>query len=76
MDAAAMPFPDLTDRDREVLTLIARGLNNSTIADRLHISAETVSNHISNIFNKLQVAGRAEAIVKARQAGVGGQNEM
>jgi DNA-binding NarL/FixJ family response regulator len=76
MDTAARPFPDLTDREHEVLTLIAQGLNNNAIADRLHISAKTVSNYISNIFNKLQVADRAQAIVKARQAGVGGQNEM
>jgi DNA-binding NarL/FixJ family response regulator len=65
------PFPDLTDREREVLELIAQGENNQEIAQRLHISAKTVSNHISNIFNKLQVADRAQAIVKARQAGLG-----
>ncbi|MCB0167013.1 MAG: response regulator transcription factor [Anaerolineae bacterium] len=66
------PFPDLTDREREVLELIAQGENNQDIAQQLHISAKTVSNHISNIFNKLQVADRAQAIVKARQAGLGG----
>ena len=65
------PFPDLTDREREVLELIAQGENNQEIAQQLHISAKTVSNHISNIFNKLQVADRAQAIVKARQAGLG-----
>jgi DNA-binding NarL/FixJ family response regulator len=65
------PFPDLTDREREVLALIAAGENNQEIAQHLHISAKTVSNHISNIFNKLQVADRAQAIVKARQAGLG-----
>jgi DNA-binding NarL/FixJ family response regulator len=65
------PFPDLTDREREVLALIAQGENNQEIAQQLHISAKTVSNHISNIFNKLQVADRAQAIVKARQAGLG-----
>lgn len=65
------PFPDLTDREREVLELIAVGKNNQEIAQRLHISAKTVSNHISNIFNKLQVVDRAQAIVKARQAGLG-----
>jgi DNA-binding NarL/FixJ family response regulator len=65
------PFPDLTDREREVLELIAQGENNQEIAQRLQISAKTVSNHISNIFNKLQVADRAQAIVKARQAGLG-----
>ena len=65
------PFPDLTDREREVLELIAAGENNQEIAQHLHISAKTVSNHISNIFNKLQVADRVQAIVKARQAGLG-----
>jgi DNA-binding NarL/FixJ family response regulator len=53
-----------------VLTLIAQGSNNSDIATRLNISSKTVSNHISNIFNKLQVADRAQAIVKAREAGI------
>jgi len=65
------PFPDLTDREYEVLALIAAGENNQEIARKLHISGKTVSNHISNIFNKLQVADRAQAIVKARQAGLG-----
>jgi DNA-binding NarL/FixJ family response regulator len=65
------PFPDLTEREREVLELIAQGENNQEIAHRLHVSAKTVSNHISNIFNKLQVTDRAQAIVKARQAGLG-----
>ena len=65
------PFPDLTDRERDVLALIAAGDNNQEIAQQLHISAKTVSNHISNIFNKLQVADRAQAIVKARDAGLG-----
>ncbi len=65
------PFSVLTDREREVLELIATGENNQEIAQHLHISAKTVSNHISNIFNKLQVVDRAQAIVKARQAGLG-----
>jgi DNA-binding NarL/FixJ family response regulator len=65
------PFPELTDREREVLTLIAQGANNSEIANQLHISSKTVSNHISNIFNKLQVADRAQAIIKARDANIG-----
>lgn len=55
----------------EVLALIARGLSNSDIAGRLHISGKTVSNHVSSIFNKLQVVDRAQAIVKARDAHVG-----
>lgn len=65
------PFPDLTDREREVLQRIAAGENNRQIAQQLHISGKTVSNYISNIFSKLQVADRAEAIVKAREAGLG-----
>jgi DNA-binding NarL/FixJ family response regulator len=71
MAKSVPPFPELTDREREVLTLIAQGANNSEIADQLHISGKTVSNHISNIFNKLQVADRAQAIVKARDANIG-----
>jgi DNA-binding NarL/FixJ family response regulator len=54
-----------------VLELIAQGENNHEIAHRLHVSSKTVSNHISNIFGKLQVADRAQAIVKARSAGLG-----
>lgn len=69
------PFPDLTSREREVLDQIASGRNNSSIADHLNISPKTVSNHISAIFNKLQVADRAEAIVRARQAGLGDQRK-
>jgi DNA-binding NarL/FixJ family response regulator len=64
-------FPELSDREREVLICIAQGLNNATIADRLVLSPKTVRNHISNIFSKLQVADRAEAIIRARQAGLG-----
>lgn len=70
-DSVITPFPELTDRERELLILIAQGKNNSEIASQLHISSKTVSNHISNIFNKLQVADRAQAIVKAREAGMG-----
>lgn len=66
-----LAFTDLTEREREILGLIAQGLNNATIAERLVISPKTVGNHISNIFNKLQVADRAEAIVRARDAGLG-----
>jgi DNA-binding NarL/FixJ family response regulator len=64
-------FPELTEREREVLELIAQGFSNQEIAHRLYISQKTVSNHISNIFNKLQVSDRAQAIVKAREAGLG-----
>lgn len=64
-------FPALTPREREVLDLIAAGLGNVTIAGRLGVSANTVGNHVSNIFAKLRVASRAEAIVRARDAGLG-----
>ncbi|MEV0968466.1 response regulator transcription factor [Microtetraspora glauca] len=68
---AAEPFPELTAREREVLDLIAAGHTNLAIARHLVISVKTVSNHISAIFAKLQVADRAEAIIRARQAGLG-----
>jgi DNA-binding NarL/FixJ family response regulator len=64
-------FPELTAREREVLGLIATGLANAAIAARLGLAPNTVSNHISNIFAKLQVASRAEAIIRARAAGLG-----
>lgn len=64
-------FPELTAREREVLALIAKGLTNQAIAARLVLSEKTVRNHVSNIFSKLQVADRAEAIVRAREAGLG-----
>jgi DNA-binding NarL/FixJ family response regulator len=68
---AAPMFPELTDREREILDLIAGGESNNGIADKLHIRPKTVGNHISNIFSKLQVADRAQAIVRAREAGLG-----
>ena len=64
-------FPELTDREREILQLIARGARNADIARRLVISPKTVRNHISNIFTKLQVADRADAVERARAAGLG-----
>lgn len=64
-------FPTLTERERDILTLIARGRSNSLIARELGIAPKTVGNHVSNIFGKLQVADRAEAIVRAREAGLG-----
>jgi DNA-binding NarL/FixJ family response regulator len=64
-------FPELTDREREVLELIAQGLGNAEITKRLVLSPKTVRNHVSNIFNKLQVADRSQAIVRAREAGLG-----
>jgi DNA-binding NarL/FixJ family response regulator len=68
---AETPFPELTPREREVLDLIAAGLPNAAIATTLTLSPKTVGNHISTIFAKLQVASRAEAIVRARDAGTG-----
>jgi DNA-binding NarL/FixJ family response regulator len=65
------PFPELTAREREILALIAQGYNNTEIAEALTLSRKTVRNHISNIFSKLQVADRARAIVRAREAGLG-----
>lgn len=65
------PFPELTGRERDVLELIARGEPNAEIARRLAISPKTVRNQVSNIFNKLHVADRAEAIIRAREAGLG-----
>ena len=67
---ATQPFPELTEREGEVLALMAQGRNNAEIATRLVISPKTLSNHISNIFGKLQVADRAQAIVKAKDAGL------
>ncbi len=64
-------FPELTDREREILTLLAQGHNNADIAQRLVLSPKTVRNHLSNVFNKLQVADRAQAIIRAREAGLG-----
>lgn len=64
-------FPELTPREREVLDLIAAGLGNAAIARRLGLATATVGNHITSIFAKLQVAGRAEAIIQARSAGLG-----
>jgi DNA-binding NarL/FixJ family response regulator len=69
--APAEAFPELTAREREVLDLIAAGHDNEAIAARLVISRKTTRNHVSNIFNKLQVAGRAEAVIRARDAGMG-----
>ena len=69
--SSTLAFPELTEREREVLALIAQGVSNKEIAEKLVISAKTVSNHITNIFSKLQVADRAQAIIRARDAGLG-----
>ena len=67
----ADPFPQLTAREREILDLLAAALPNQAIATRLALSPKTVANHLSSIFTKLQVADRAAAIVRAREAGLG-----
>ena len=64
-------FPELSHREREVLDLIATGVSNADISRRLSLSPKTVRNHVSNVFTKLQVADRAQAIVRARAAGLG-----
>lgn len=68
---AAPPFPQLTDREGEVLTLIARGLDNAAIARTLFLTTKTVRNYVYAIFTKLDVNDRASLVVKAREAGVG-----
>lgn len=70
-DCAGAEFLELTAREREVLDLIARGLDNAQIAGRLSVSAKTVRNHINSIFGKLGTPNRARAIVRAREAGLG-----
>ena len=71
--ASATPFPDLTSREREILELVARGWSNQQIAAQLDLSIKTVRNHVSSVFTKIQVVDRAKAIVKAREAGIGGR---
>lgn len=68
----ADPFPELTPRERQVLELLAGGLSSSAIGDRLGLAPKTVTNHASAVFAKLQVSGRAEAVQRARRAGLGG----
>jgi DNA-binding NarL/FixJ family response regulator len=67
----APAFPQLTEREREILDLLAAGRSNPQIAQTLFLSPKTVRNNVSNIFAKLQVADRSEAIVRARDAGLG-----
>ena len=69
--AAAAPFPQLADRERDVLGLMATGASNTEIATRLFLSDKTVRNYVSSIFSKLGVRDRAQAIVRAREAGLG-----
>lgn len=68
---SALPFAGLTEREREVLELVAQGCSNADIARQLFLSPKTVRNHVSNVFSKLQVTDRAQAIVRAREAGLG-----
>lgn len=69
---ATGPIPELSARETEVLDLVARGLGNQEIARRLFLSVKTVQNHVSMLLTKLDVAGRAEAVARARDAGLGG----
>ncbi|UCG25954.1 MAG: response regulator transcription factor [Chloroflexota bacterium] len=69
--ASQETFSDLTEREAEILAHIARGESNAEIASSLSISVKTVRNHVSNIMNKLQVADRAQAAIRARDAGLG-----
>ncbi|HEY6683299.1 MAG TPA: response regulator transcription factor [Propionibacteriaceae bacterium] len=70
--AVASPFPQLTERETEVLGLLAAGRDNAGVARRLGVSPKTVRNHVSNIITKLQVSDRSGAILRARDAGLGG----
>lgn len=72
-DAArrARPFPELTDREFEILTRVADGSSNQEVGQQLSLSAKTVANNLSRVFTKLQVTDRAQAIVKAHRAGIG-----
>ena len=69
--AASQVFPNLTEREHEILNLMAEGLTNTAIASRLYLSPKTVRNYVSSIFTKLQVSDRPQAIVRAREAGLG-----
>ncbi|GEL99724.1 response regulator [Cellulomonas terrae] len=69
--AARLPFPQLTDREREVLDLVAAGLDNETIARRLRLSPKTVRNHLANVLARLALPDRSAAIVRAREEGLG-----
>lgn len=71
MPVSGDPFPELTDRERSILDLLAQGRRNADIAAELYLSPKTVSNHLTSIFAKLQVVGRGEAIVRAREGGLG-----
>jgi DNA-binding NarL/FixJ family response regulator len=69
--APPQPYPQLTEREREILELLATGLRTAAIAERLHLSSKTVSNQLTSVFGKLEVSDRAQAIIRARDAGFG-----
>ena len=69
---APQAFPELAEREREILALVAAGRNNAEISSKLLLSLKTVQNHVSNIFRKLRVADRAGAVIRAREVGLGG----
>jgi DNA-binding NarL/FixJ family response regulator len=70
-NGASVILPELTDREREVLDWMAKGLTNTAISEKLFLSPKTVRNHVSNIFAKLLVSDRMQAVIKAREAGLG-----
>lgn len=72
---ATHPFPELSEREAEVLELVAAGHSNDAIATRLFLSPKTIRNYVSSILSKLHVESRAEAVAKARDAGIGGRGE-
>lgn len=72
-EGRSYPFPELTERERTILHRLALGHRTAVIARELFLSPKTVSNNLTSIFAKLQVAGRGEAIVRARERGLGGQ---
>jgi DNA-binding NarL/FixJ family response regulator len=74
--ASRVVFPELTDREREILDLIAAGRSNQEIASQLFLSLKTVRNYVSNILTKLQVSDRAQAIIRAREAGLGTKGDL
>jgi DNA-binding NarL/FixJ family response regulator len=67
----SVPFPELTDRERDILDQLAAGHSNAAIGQRLYLSTKTVANNVSNILNKLHLVNRSEAIVRGREAGLG-----
>ena len=69
--SSAQTFPNLTEREHEILSLIAKGYTNTAIASWLYLSPKTVRNYVSSIFTKLRVSDRSQAIVQAREAGLG-----